>query len=81
MFTEFCSFIVFSLKNSNNSLRCVNFERSRITPVLMLLLFVGLTVRKTVKEKLTNFQQQLLIYINPFVASLGHVKVCESSQN
>lgn len=49
-------------------------------PVLILPLFAALRVRQPVKENLTDFQLQLLININLLVASIGHTKVCESSQ-
>lgn len=49
--------------------------------VLILPLFAALTGRQTVKKNLTNFQLKLLININLLVASIGHMKVCERSQN
>lgn len=72
---------MFSLKNSNNARRGVNFERTGIMSVLILPLFAALRGRQTVKKNLTNVQLKLLININLLVASIGHMKVCESSQN
>lgn len=49
--------------------------------VLILPLFAALRVRQTVKKNLTNFQLKLLMNVNLLIAFIGHMKVCESSQN